>query len=71
MGNSLENFPQRWKAAGEYVAAIEDLPPTYKTFEECKAPFPQIFPDYCSEADVGRKLDRVSKAEEALKKFGK
>ena len=52
---------ERWRAASEYVDAINDLPPTYNIGEELS--FTQMVPDPVSDAVIGMKLQRVKDAE--------
>lgn len=66
---SFSNLSERYNAANEYVDAIHDLPPTYKTFENLKN-IPQIIPDPVTPQMMKRKLERVKNAEFRLKESG-
>ena len=70
---------QKYQLAKEYVDAINDLPPTYKSEAEINGfcedlgkgglNMKQIFPDPVSQETVKIKLDRANKAEKAWKDF--
>jgi hypothetical protein len=65
---SASNLAQRYKAASEYINAVNDLPPTYKAFEEVDLNncCPQIFPDPATPDHVQRALNRVNAAEQKM-----
>ena len=65
---------QKYKAAKDYVDAINDLPPTYKSEAEINGfcsglGMKQIVPDPVSKETIQRKLDKANKAEKAWKDF--
>lgn len=58
---SQQTYIQRWKAAGEYVKAHENFPPTYKTGNLGR--FVQIVPDPITKNAIRNAAKRIDRAE--------
>lgn len=61
------SFFERFKAAGEYVQALQDLPPNFETGSDCG--FNQYIPDPVSRENIKMAQENVVKKEQAFFKM--
>ncbi|KAL4445486.1 hypothetical protein ABPG74_004560 [Tetrahymena malaccensis] len=64
--DSQMSFSERFKAARDYVNALNNLPPTYSSSQNCLYGIHSIIPDRAFPEAIGRSLAEVERTERKL-----